>query len=135
MTPEPAWLHDFAIQYTAAWCSQDAASVARLYAPDGRLCVNDGTPAVGRKAIAEVVQSFMVAFPDLQVLLENLVPRRNRVEYHWTLVGTNTGPGGAGHRVRLSGYEDWKIGDDGLIAESQGHFDAAAYQRQLAQRL
>jgi hypothetical protein len=25
----------------------------------------------------------------------------------------------------------WKIGEDGLIAESQGHFDSAAYQRQL----
>jgi hypothetical protein len=25
----------------------------------------------------------------------------------------------------------WKIGEDGLIAESQGNFDAAEYQRQI----
>jgi len=33
--------------------------------------------------------------------------------------------------VRISGFEVWKIGEDGLIAESRGHFDAAEYQRQL----
>jgi hypothetical protein len=33
--------------------------------------------------------------------------------------------------VRISGFEMWKIGEDGLIAESEGHFDAADYQRQL----
>jgi hypothetical protein len=33
--------------------------------------------------------------------------------------------------VRISGYEDWKIGSDGLISESLGHFDAADFQRQI----
>ena len=35
---------DFAQRYTAAWCSQDPASVAALYAPDGSLTINGGTP-------------------------------------------------------------------------------------------
>ena len=51
--------------------------------------------------------------------------------YRWRLIGTNTGPGGTGQRVRISGFEVWKIGVDGLIAESRGNFDSAAYQRQL----
>ena len=33
--------------------------------------------------------------------------------------------------MRISGYEEWPIGPDGLIASSLGHFDAADYQRQL----
>ena len=33
--------------------------------------------------------------------------------------------------VRVSGYEQWRIGADGLIAESLGHFDSAEYQHQL----
>ncbi len=73
----------------------------------------------------------MTAFPDLQVLMDAILLQGDRAIYHWTLTGTNTGPGGTGHGVRISGYEVWKIADDGLIAESQGHFDAAAYQRQL----
>ena len=47
------------------------------------------------------------------------------------VVGTNTGPGGTGREVRISGFEEWQIGADGLIAESLGHFDAEDYQRQL----
>ena len=34
-------------------------------------------------------------------------------------------------RVRISGYELWKIDNDGLIGESKGHFDAAEYEHQL----
>jgi hypothetical protein len=52
-------------------------------------------------------------------------------EYHWTLVGTNTGPGGTGNRVRITGLEAWTFGDDGQIAESQGRYDQAEYNRQL----
>jgi hypothetical protein len=48
-----------------------------------------------------------------------------------TLTGTNTGPGGTGNRVWISGFEVRKITEEGLIAESEGHFDAADYQRQL----
>jgi uncharacterized protein (TIGR02246 family) len=132
MISEIAQLRDLACRYTAAWCSQDAASVAAFYAPEGSLTVNSGSPALGRNAITEVVRGFMTAFPDLQVLLDEVVFPGDRAEYHWTLMGNNTGPGGTGHRVRISGYEVWRFGEDGLIAESQGHFDSADYQRQLA---
>jgi len=33
--------------------------------------------------------------------------------------------------VHISGFEQWRIGPDGLIAESRGHFDQAEYERQL----
>jgi len=36
-----------------------------------------------------------------------------------------------GNPVRISGYELWRFGTDGLIASSQGHFDSSDYQRQL----
>jgi uncharacterized protein (TIGR02246 family) len=130
MMLEPAHLEDFAQRYTAAWCSQNAPSVAAFFAPNGSLSVN-GAPAVGRDAITQVAQAFMSAFPDMQLLMDGVRLWDDRVVYHWTFIGTNTGPGGTGHRVRFSGFEAWKFGDDGLIAESQGHFDAAAYQRQL----
>lgn len=127
-------LRDFAGRYTAAWCSQDAASVAEFYSPEGSLIVNGGTPAVGRNEITSVAHSFMSAFPDMQVLMDDVIVKGETAEYHWTLVGFNTGPGGKGNRVRISGYEEWTIDSDGLIASSQGHFDAAEYQHQLNHR-
>ena len=52
-------------------------------------------------------------------------------EYHWTLTGTNTGPGGTGRAVRISGFEQWTIGRDGLIASSIGSYDQAEWDRQV----
>jgi uncharacterized protein (TIGR02246 family) len=129
--PDPAKLWDFAARYTAAWCSQDAASVAQFFSPDGSLTINNEVPYDGRSAIAEIVQSFMTTFPNLQLLMDDVFITDNGAEYQWTLVGTNTGPEGTGNPVRISGVELWQFGPDGLIAESQGHFDSADYNRQL----
>ena len=124
-------LYAFAKRYTEAWGSQDAARVAACYSPEGSLTVNDDPAAVGREAIARVAQGFMTDFPDMKVVMDDLSVQGDRAVYRWTLVGTNTGPGGDGKRVRISGYEEWRIGADGLMAESRGHFDSAEYQRQL----
>ena len=125
-------LRDFAERYTAAWCSQDPAKVAEFFSPEGSLTINRGLPAVGRLEITAAAQSFMTAFPDLKVEMELLVPLGERVEYHWKLTGTNTGPGGTGRAVRISGFENWRLGANGLIEESEGTFDADEYQRQIA---
>jgi SnoaL-like polyketide cyclase. len=124
-------LSSFAARYADAWCSHSAQNVATFFAENGSLSVNDGLPAVGRAAIAKEAQAFMTTFPDLMVTFDKLEPRGDRTAFHWTLTGTNTGPGSTGNRVRISGYELWKIGEDGLIAESSGHFDTADYERQL----
>lgn len=124
-------LRDFAQRYTAAWCSQNPASVAAFFSPEGSLRVNDGVPAAGRLAITAVAQGFMLAFPDLQVLMDEVVLDVDGAIYRWTLVGTNNGPGGTGKHVRISGFEEWKMSEDGLIAKSLGHFDRADYEEQL----
>ena len=125
-------LQDFADRYTAAWCSQDPASVAAFFGTSGSLAINRGTPSVGCAAITQAAQSFMTAFPDLRVTMDRLTPAGERVEYHWTLTGTNTGLGGSGRAVRISGFESWSFGADGLIDESLGSFDADEYQRQIS---
>jgi predicted ester cyclase len=131
LTPEQDHLLDLARRYTEAWCSQNPARVAEHYAPEGSLTINGGKPSVGRAVITEAAQSFMSAFPDMQVLMDDLVLRDEGIEYRWTLIGTNTGAGGSGKRVRISGFEKWTIGDDGLIAASFGHYDQSEYDRQL----
>lgn len=126
-----ARLREFAQRYTAAWCSQDASSVAKFFSPRGSLTINSGSPAVGREAITRAAQGFMTAFPDLVVVMDDLLDHGEKVIYKWTLTGANSGPGGTGKRVRISGFEEWQFGSDGLVADSQGHFDAAEYQRQV----
>jgi len=126
-------LHDFATRYTAAWCSHDADDVASFFAENGSIAVNGGEPAVGRAAIAELVQGFYDAFPDTVVIMDNVRGAGDAAVYLWTYEGTNTGPGGTGHRVRFNGWESWTFSPQGLVALSIGSFDSVEYERQLAE--
>ena len=123
-------LDDFAFRYAKAWCSHNPEAVVAFYAPNASISVNDGAPT----PIGEVARSFMRDFPDMVVKFDRLRNTPTGTEFHWTLTGTNTGPGGTGKKVRVSGYELWKIDNEGFIAESKGHIDAADYERQLGKR-
>jgi len=124
-------LKKFAKRYAEAWCSQDPDKVAAFFVERGSISINDGPPAVGRAAIAREAQAFMTTFPDMVVTMDKVVRDEQGTKFHWTLTGTNTGAGGTGNKVRISGYELWKIDNAGLIAESKGHFDNVEYERQL----
>jgi len=109
----------------------DPTRVARHYAPGGSLTINDGPPAIGRPAITAAARGFYEALPDMQVFMDDLVMDGDRIEYHWTFTGTNTGRGGTGNAVRVSGFEEWRMDEAGLIAASLGHYDADEYARQV----
>ena len=121
----------YANRYAEAWCSQNPDRVAAFFAENGSLSVNDGASAVGRAAIAQEARGFMITFPDMVVTMHDVSRDSDGTTFHWTLTGTNTGPGGTGKRVRISGYELWQLDNDGLIGKSKGHFDSAEYERQL----
>ena len=118
-------IEQLARAYTEAWCSRDPARVAAHYVPGGTIAINGGDAA----GIAEVADAFVAAFPDIEVLMDDLVVRDDGVvEYHWTFTGTSAE---TGKSVRVPGFEEWTIAPDGLIAESRGHYDQAEYDRQL----
>jgi len=124
-------LREFGAKYAAAWSSQSPASLAALYAERGSLKVNQDPPAMGRQAITAKAQGFMSAFPDMAVRMDEVGREGGHLVFRWTWTGTNTGPGGTGRAVRISGYEEWTLDLDGLIVESKGHFDEAEYHRQV----
>ncbi len=118
-------------EYTAGWNSRDPDAVAAFFDSSGSLKVNQAEPAVGREAIARVAEGFMTAFPDMVLSMDSVRLVDAGAEYYWTFQGTNSGPGGSGHRVKFSGYEEWSLSEAGLIARSLGHFDEAEYNHQL----
>lgn len=124
-------LTDFGKRYASAWCSRNAASVAAFYEEEGSLQINEAAPSVGRVAITRAAQSFMTAFPDMVVSMDDVGVCGDKAIFRWTLVGANTGPAGTGRPVRISGYEEWRFGENGLIGDSKGHFDEVGLQRQL----
>ena len=124
MADDRRQIEELARSYTEAWCSRDAARVAAHYEPGGTIAINGGDPA----PIGEVAESFVAAFPDIQVFMDELVFKDAVVEYQWTFTGTSAE---TGKWVRIPGFEEWTIGADGLIASSLGHYDQVEYDRQL----
>ena len=105
--------------------------VASFFEVNGSLTINNGQPSIGREAIAEVAQGFMTSFPDIVIKMDGLDFEGQHVIYRWTLTGTNSGPGGTGNAVCISGFEKWTMSPNGLVAESDGNYDHAEYERQL----
>jgi nuclear transport factor 2 (NTF2) superfamily protein len=122
---------EFGQKYTDAWNSKQPEKMALFYAEDGILIVNNGKPAVGRNQLAETSQSYMEAFPDIELTMDSLTFENGNYRYYWTFKGTNTGPGGTGNKVDFSGFEEWTMNDQGLVQKSIGTYDAEEYQRQL----
>jgi nuclear transport factor 2 (NTF2) superfamily protein len=118
-------IDELARSYTEAWCSRDAARVAPPHTRGGEIAIHGGEPA----PIEEVAAGFIAAFPDIEVLMDELIRRDDDViEFRWTFTGTSSE---TGQWVRIPGVEEWTIADDGLIASSLGHYDQAEYDRQL----
>ena len=123
---------EHAIAYTRAWCEHDAEAVASHYSSDSEgITINDGEPWVGRAGVAEMARGFIAAFPDMVLYMDYFHSSGTYAVYHWTLEGHNTGADGTGRFVRTPGWEYWRYSDDGLVAASLGHYDAADYTRQL----
>jgi uncharacterized protein (TIGR02246 family) len=114
--------------YTQAWCSHQPEAVAAFYTEDGRIAVNGGEPSRGRSGVADMARAFYDDFPDLEVKMDGVRSSGTHAVYLWTLLGTHAK---TGNRVEVEGWEYWLLGEDGLIAESLGHFDADEYQRQV----
>ena len=117
-------VRELARSYTEAWCGQDPERVAAHYSPGGQIAINGGAPT----PIEDVARSFITAFPDIQVFMDELVFTDEAVEYRWTFTGTSSE---TGKWVRVSGAEAWTMGEDGLIAASKGSYDQSEYEHQL----
>jgi len=55
----------------------------------GTIAINGGEPA----PIEGVAESFVAAFPDIEVMMDDLVVIDGVVEYHWTFTGTSAETG------------------------------------------
>ena len=127
---EAVW--ELVLRASKAWSNRDPQGMASCYEDKASLTINGGTPSTGRKQLAATAASYMEALPDLRVSVDQVLVAGDSVFWVWTLTGTNTGPGGTGNQVRVSGIEVWTMGESGLVANSIGYYDAETYARQIA---
>ncbi len=118
------------VRYAKAWSSHSPDAVADFYAADGQIQINKGDVLRGRHAIAQMASSFYADFPDLIVRCDDVRIAGSHVLFAWTLEGHHVR---TKNFVKVGGWEEWELDEDLRVMTSQGWFDTAEYQRQIAE--
>ncbi len=126
----PDEMIETALNYAVAWSSGDPQAVASYYAEDGSITINRGDTLKGRAAIAEMAAGFYSEFPDLVVKCDQFRMGGDHAIFVWTLEGHHAV---TKNFVRVGGWEEWDLTKDGKVSASKGWFDAAEYERQIAE--
>ena len=125
-------LHD---QIERLWSRGELDLVPRNYHPD----IVDHMPVprqrAGLAAMAEVVELFRIAIPDIRLTLHGTIVAGDLGCDWWTLTGTQTGAlfgrPPSGRPVRFSGIDMVRVSDD-RIAELWHVEDMLRFERQMA---
>jgi len=127
MTPNSGDIYETAKRHANAWTAHDAEAVAGLYEKNAVFIINLGEPMNGRSDIAEMVQSYVDGFPDLVLFSDKVRTAGDRAVALWTAEGTSKE---TGEFIKFGGWESWTVSPSGLIARSDGWYDAEDYERQ-----
>ncbi len=127
--PDPKQIAQMAADYTAAWNSHSAEAVASYYSENGEIIINKGDPWSGRSKVAEMAASFFADVPDLALTSDDIRCSGSHAIYVWTFTGHDAG---TGNPLKVSGWEEWELGEDLKVNASRGWFDADDYARQVA---
>jgi predicted ester cyclase len=127
LTPPDAL--SLALAYTAAWNTADPANVAAFFCEDGRIVINNGTPWIGRKGVAQMASGFFADVPDLALVCDGVRVADDHVVYLWTFSGHHAG---TRNPLKIIGWEEWDLDPAHKVAASRGWYDAADYVRQVA---
>lgn len=112
--------------------------IPEIYSPN--VVDHDPLPgtADGLQGIRESIGGLIEAFPDLQVLIEDMSAHGDHVVVHNTWIGTHTGKlmglPASGRRVEFGGIVLWRV-VDGLIVERWGMLDTAGMLAQTGNRM
>ena len=117
------------------WNRGDLALVDEIYTPEVvRYDAGWPHPIRGLDALRSYFRFYRSAFPDIEMTIQETIMEGNKIVWHWTLRGTNTGPMGeapaTGKEVRLSGISIGRI-VDGKIAEVGDFYNQASLLLQL----
>ncbi|WP_430447969.1 nuclear transport factor 2 family protein [Rhodophyticola sp.] len=100
-----------------------------VYAEDGEIILNRGEPWTGRARVAQMAAGFYADVPDLALPCHVVRPAGDHVIFVWSLTGHDAG---TGNPLKISGWEEWDLDEDGKVIASKGWFDAEDYARQAS---
>jgi hypothetical protein len=119
------------------WNKGDLALVDKVYSSEFmREAVDDigiAPPIFGSDALKRYIAAVRTAYPDLNIQIDEIIVKGDRLITRQTITGTNTGPGlipPTGKKIKVSSVSISRI-VDGKIAEQLIYYNSAAILKQL----
>jgi len=123
--------------FEQVWNRGDAAAIDRLLAPDAvihGLRDADGTDLTGKAHFLPFVQRYREAFPDMQIVVEDVVVEGDKIAGRCVVRGTHRGHtlgfAATNRPVEFTGMCFVRV-RDGQIVEGWNNFDLATMSTQL----
>lgn len=121
------------IELVELWNTHDPERIAARYSDDCRvLDVAIAQPLIGRDAVQRMFAAYYQAFPDLRLILDDIIVEGDRVALFWTAQGTHQGTilhiPASGRRVSAKGVNRLVL-RDGLVCETTTIWDVAGMLR------
>jgi steroid delta-isomerase-like uncharacterized protein len=119
----------------AAWNSRDPERVATWYTEDCYgLDVAIARPQIGRQGVQQMFEAYFHAFPDLEIIPDDIIVAGDRVALFWTARGTHMGPimniPASGRQINAQGVNRLLV-QDGKVRETLTIWDVAGMLRGL----
>lgn len=126
---------NFITVYMTAWNSHDTEQVVSLYTSDFEgTDVAEARPLRGLDDVRRMVKRFMVAFPDLNLVVQDVVFDTQAIVLSWKMRGTHDGPfmniPASGRSVEITGISMFGL-KDGRIERGQQVWDLAGLLRSI----
>ncbi len=114
--------------FDEVWNRHDESAIERMFHAQAKshgLPTPDGKPA-GREEFKQVYRTFLGAFPDMRVVVDDVIAEGDRVAIRWTATMTHTGDDlgfpATGRPVTLQG-SSFIVVKDGQIREGWNQMD------------
>jgi steroid delta-isomerase-like uncharacterized protein/uncharacterized protein (TIGR02246 family) len=133
MAPGALRLSPAAATFVDVWNNRNYDELYQVLTEDFRRRAPDQN-ADGRADMKEFMRQVHTTYPDFRIVVDNSSHQGDVAFLHWTVTGTNTGPGAfppTGERITTSGITMLRFADDGRISEEIAHYDTATVSSQL----
>lgn len=116
------------------WNKRNFDVIAELISPDFVIHDPNYTSGKGPEEYRKFVHTYLTAFPDTVLTVQDQVADGSTVATRWTAMGTHQGPlngiSASGRRVTIEGVSFSKF-VDGKFAESWNNWDSLGMLRQI----
>ena len=121
------------------WNNKELSSLEIYFADQFIRRVNNAEIAASKIELSANIQVYFTGFPDLTLSIDDIIPYKDLVIMHWTIIGTNTGVFGesppTGKKIKINGVSHIKFNKEGRIIYEDVFYNELLLLQQLGYTL